>query len=177
MKGIVFVEFINLVESKFGYEVVDQAIEGSDLSTNGSYTSVGTYPFSELVQLIGHVSSQTEVAVPDLIHAFGGHLFHVFYTSYPQFFDRCDHVFDFFESINDHIHVEVRKLYPDAELPHFTSRRISSDMLELDYESKRGLSQLALGLMEASLSHYGHDYEINQDHRSESEVTFRIQLK
>ena len=38
MKGIVFTEFLDMVEKEFGYETVDHIIENSELSSNGIYT-------------------------------------------------------------------------------------------------------------------------------------------
>lgn len=35
MKGIVFTEFLDMVEEKFGYGVVDQIITESKLESNG----------------------------------------------------------------------------------------------------------------------------------------------
>ena len=52
MKGIVFTEFLDLVESKFGLAMVDKIILQSQLESNGSYTSIGTYKFSEMLQLL-----------------------------------------------------------------------------------------------------------------------------
>ena len=42
MKGIVFSEFLDLVEVKFGLEMVDKIIDQSNLESKGVYTSVGT---------------------------------------------------------------------------------------------------------------------------------------
>ena len=36
MKGIVFTEFLEMVEEKYGYEVVDQIIEESKLPSGGA---------------------------------------------------------------------------------------------------------------------------------------------
>ncbi len=52
MKGIVFTEFLEMVEDKFGLETVDSIIENSNLPSEGIYTSVGTYDFNEMVSLI-----------------------------------------------------------------------------------------------------------------------------
>ena len=52
MKGLVFTEFLEMVESKFGLEVVDNIIEHSELPSGGVYTSVGTYDFNEMLSLI-----------------------------------------------------------------------------------------------------------------------------
>ena len=51
MKGIVFTEFLELVEDKFGLETVDEIIQKSDLESNGIYTSIGTYKFSEMLNI------------------------------------------------------------------------------------------------------------------------------
>lgn len=39
MKGIVFREFIDMVESTFGEDISDEIIEESDLPSGGSYTA------------------------------------------------------------------------------------------------------------------------------------------
>ena len=41
MKGMVFIEFLELVEEKFGLEMVDNIIEQSNLESEGVYTLVG----------------------------------------------------------------------------------------------------------------------------------------
>ena len=72
MKGIVFTEFLDMVEKEFGYEVVDHIIEQSDLESRGIYTAVGTYHHSEIVQLLTRLSMKTEtdaqVLLLSLIH-------------------------------------------------------------------------------------------------------------
>ena len=42
MKGLVFTEFLEMVESKWGLATVDRVIQGAALPNNGAYTSVGT---------------------------------------------------------------------------------------------------------------------------------------
>ena len=43
MKGIIFTEFLETVESTFSPAVADQIIEQNELDSNGIYTSVGNY--------------------------------------------------------------------------------------------------------------------------------------
>ena len=68
MKGIVFREFISMVENQFSLETADHIISASNLSTDGAYTSVGTYPPQEMVDLVTHLSAATNISVPDLLH-------------------------------------------------------------------------------------------------------------
>ena len=45
MKGMVFTELLDMVEDKFGIDMVDSIIEDADLPVSkGVYTAVGTYP-------------------------------------------------------------------------------------------------------------------------------------
>lgn len=159
MKGIVFTEFLNLVSEKFGDDMVDEIIEKSDLSTNGAYTAVGTYDFGEMVQLLTNLSESTKIEPKILLHTFGLHLMSVFIKSYAPFFHNKPTVFKFLESIDSHIHIEVKKLYPDAELPKFTHEYVGND-LRLFYSSKRNLGDLAHGLIEGCISHYGESLEL-----------------
>lgn len=154
MKGIVFTEFLEMVEKEFGYEMVDEIIEASDLPSNGVYTSVGTYEFSEIIQLLTNLSERTKIDIPTLLNSYGKYLFHTFEKNYSPFFEKQTNAFDFLESIENHIHVEVKKLYPDAQLPNFDSKRIDDKTLELIYKSSRKMSDFAEGLIFKTLIYY-----------------------
>lgn len=154
MKGIVFTEFLEMVEKEFGYDMVDDIIEASDLPSNGVYTAVGTYEFSEITQLLGNLSERTKIDIPTLLNSYGKYLFHTFEKNYTPFFEKQTNAFDFLESIENHIHVEVKKLYPDAQLPTFDSNRIDDKTLELIYRSSRKMSDFAEGLIFKTLIYY-----------------------
>jgi len=179
MKGIVFTEFLDMVEKEFGYEMVDHIIENSDLPSKGIYTAIGTYHHSEIVALLTNLSQKTEMDPQALLKAFGGYLFDTFLKQYPQFFEAHDHAFKFLESIDNHIHVEVQKLYPEATLPKFVTETTTDGDLVMTYTSERKMASLALGLIEKSTAHYGHESEIAMDHLSDdgSVVKFTISCK
>ncbi len=179
MKGIVFTEFLEMVEAKFGYEVVDHIIEESKLESNGIYTSIGTYPHSEIVQLLMNLSDKVDLDPGLLLREFGKYLFDTFLASYPQFFTAVDNAFDFLHSIDKHIHVEVLKLYPDATLPKFISEEKDDGTMIMTYKSERKMAALAEGLIEKSISHYKEDCAIKSENIKEdgSEVQFTITRK
>jgi len=143
MKGVVFTEFLSFVSERFGVDTVDDIIDDSDLPSGGAYTTVGTYNHAEMATLCGALSKRTGTPVADLIRGFGTHLSGTFARGYPAFFDRCGNFLDFLESIEGHIHVEVRKLYPDAELPTFRVEQRTPTQLIMEYRSPRRLSVLA----------------------------------
>ena len=163
MKGIVFTEFLDLVESQFGYDMVDRLIEENKLTNDGAYTSVGTYPHSEMVALVTSLSQHTGVAVPELLRLYGHHVFGVFKQSYGHFFQGVEGAFQLLENIENYIHVEVRKLYPDAELPRFETKRSAPNVLEMVYHSERRMADFAQGLIEATANHFEETVSISRE--------------
>jgi len=75
MKGIVFTEFLELVENKFGLEMLDAIIEASNLESEGVYTRIGTYNFSEMLSLLTNLSERTSISIDDLLLVYGEHFF------------------------------------------------------------------------------------------------------
>lgn len=179
MKGIVFTEFLGFVAQRYGEDMVDDIIDASALPGGGAYTSVGTYDHGELVALCNALAQQTGVSVPELVQAFGFHLSGSFARGYPAFFARCSHFFDFLESIEAHIHKEVQKLYPDAQLPTFTVGERTASRLVLDYRSPRQMGDLAVGLIQGSAQHFGIQVRVQPQVRDSADgpvVRFVIDL-
>lgn len=154
MKGVVFTEFMELVESRMGLDMLDRIITEAALPNDGAYTSVGTYDHAELVRLVQALSNATGMAMPELIHLFGEHLFERFATGYPALFAEASTSFEFLSRIDNVIHVEVRKLYPDAELPKLVCERTGVNELQLLYSSPRGFGDLAEGLIAGCIRHF-----------------------
>ncbi len=153
MKGIVFTELIEMVENDLGIDIADRMITGAHTPSGGAYTSVGTYDHAELIRMVISLAHETDIPVPDLVQAFGRHLFTRFHELYPQFFHDIESAIDFLPLIETYIHVEVRKLYPDAELPSFTSE-MNEGVLEFTYSSTRPFADLAEGLVRACVDHF-----------------------
>lgn len=154
MKGIIFTEFLEMVETKFGLEVVDDIIESSYLPSEGIYTSVGTYEFNEMVSLITQLSEKSAIPIGDLLYTFGLYLFDSLGKAHPEVIQNYNSPIGLLYSIEDHIHVHVKKLYPDAELPTFKILDKTDTTISMIYSSSRGLYRLAHGLMEKCFVHF-----------------------
>ena len=154
MKGIVFTEFLELVEEKFGLEMVDNIISSSDLESEGAYTAVGTYSFSEMLQLLQHLSANTGISIDNLLLVYAEHFFSVIEKSYPGLLATYKDPIEMISSIENHIHVEVRKIYPDAELPTFVVEEKSENDLTVIYKSSRAMHHFGLGLMNKTFEHF-----------------------
>ena len=82
---------------------------------------------------------------------------------FPSFFNDCKHPLDFLAGVDGYVHVEVRKLYPDAELPRFHCTRTGPDTLIMDYYSGRHLEDLAEGLIVGTLRYYGSSGNVTRE--------------
>ena len=179
MKGIVFTEFLELVEEKFGFSMVDKIIDNSDLPSGGIYTSIGTYSFSEMLQLVTNLSEETNIPVDDLLLVYGEHFFNVVETSYVGLLETYNDPIEMLSSIENHIHVEVRKIYPDAELPTFEVLSKDADSLKMKYTSSRAMHHFGLGLMNKTFDYFNQDATITLELLNEkgTEVIFNIEKK
>lgn len=162
MKGIVFTEFFNLVSQQWGADMVDDLIDAVDPPSGGAYTSVASYDFQELADLLAELAQRTQIPAKTLLMAFGDHLAQAFLIKFPDFFKAHDNLFDFLQSIESHIHIEVRKLYPDAELPSFSYQLSSPNELTMVYQSSRPLADLVEGLVRASAQYFKQNIEIKR---------------
>ena len=162
MKGIVFTEFLEMVESQLGMDMVDRIIHAAELPNDGAYTSVGTYDYRELVRLLGALSEASGTSVPNLLRQFGLYLFRRFSVLYPSLFAGVPSAFEFLRATDKVIHVEVQKLYPDAELPHFMCESSEPNELVLLYRSPRGLGDLAEGLVLGCVSYFNEPMQVRR---------------
>jgi hypothetical protein len=175
MKGMVFTEFFNLVESAFGADMLDDIIDDANLPNDGAYTAVGTYDHMELVAMVVALSTRSGMPVPDLVKTFGTYLFGQFVTLYPKFFVNVNDSFVFLLGIEDIIHAEVLKLYPDANLPKFDVQlQVECDELIMTYHSNRHFADLAEGLIIGAAQHFNETFDIVKTNLDENSTQFRI---
>lgn len=161
MKGVVFTEFLDFVEDQTSYDVVDEILERADTPSGGVYSATGKYDYEELASLVTHLSKIIDQPVPALLRAFGKHLMGRFYDFYPQFFVTETDSLSLLEKVENHVHVEVKKLYPDAELPTLDVTRQGPDDVRVQYISCRPLGDLALGLIEGCAEHFGESVDLS----------------
>jgi len=174
VKGVVFTEFMEMVEARMGLDMLDRIITDAQLPNDGAYTSVGTYDHAELVRLVVALSNATGMSTPELVHVFGQHLFTRFSVTYPALFGDAPTAFDFLSRIDGVIHVEVRKLYPDAELPKLHCEHVSANEMTILYSSPRGFGDLAAGLIDGCLSHFGEPITVQRTDLEKEEGCQRV---
>lgn len=159
MKGVVFDILRDMIEEKFGLEGWNQLLEKA--GSHGMYLSSESYDDSEMVALLGAASEMTGQDIPNLLKTFGEYMVTEFSVRFPVFFDNCDGLIDFLKSVDQIVHGEVLKFYPDANLPSFSYEEGVST-LTMIYKSQRKLCHLAEGLISGSAKHFKEAVTIQQ---------------
>ena len=176
MKGLVFTTFYSHCEEEWGAEMLDDIIEDADLPNKGAYTSVGTYPFQDIVALFTALVRRTGQPLPQLLEGFGRFCFGKWVHYVPEHFANKD-LFDIMSGIDEFHQTEVRKLYPDAELPSFQVESRDEKRLVLRYVSCKPLADLAAGVIQGAAGHLGERVDIKHwpvAYGTEAHVRFEV---
>jgi hypothetical protein len=171
MRGMIFTEFLEMVESEFSADVVDDILEQSELPSGGIYTAVGTYDHDEMVALVEALARHANSTATVMLRSFGEYLFGRFAAGYPAFFESASGALEFLAGVDNYIHVEIARLYPDAELPSFECHSPRSGCLQMTYQSARPFSALAEGLIRGCIGHYGQSVDIQTEDLSDGKGT------
>lgn len=159
MKGIIFNLVEEVVRGTYGEDVWESLLDAAGL--HGSYTSLGSYPDEELFQLVSAASEAFEIPPNDVIRILGERAIPLLAERFPQFFEQPA-TLPFLLTLNEIIHPEVRKLYPDADVPVFEFERVEANELLIGYRSPRKLCALADGFIRGAATHFGETVDVEQ---------------
>jgi hypothetical protein len=154
VKGVIFTELVNFMESEGGVVFADEVLVEADLPNGGAFTSVGSYPTAHALKMVDIAAQKTGHSVAQLCEAYGRFLFGRFNVLFPDIMKLYTTVDALLDHVGPHIHEEVRVLYPGAQPPSVVTSR-QGDALVVTYESHRPLAHIAYGLIARSIDHYG----------------------
>lgn len=167
MLGVILTGLYDLVEETFGLEVLDEMIVSSDLANDGIYSGIGTYPHSDMVRLVQNLSLIVNITSEELMRIYGAHLFKFLMKSHSINDPMLANCFDLLSQLDTLIHVQVRKLYPQAEVPAFSYELIAKDTMRLVYCSDRPFASVAHGLIEGSGAYFGEQLIVTREPEKE----------
>jgi hypothetical protein len=159
MKGIIFNAVADAVIGLGGEDLWDELLEAANLG--GAYTSLGSYPDAELFALVEAASNKLEKEPADVLAIVGELAFPHLSGRHPELVGDHTGAISLLCTLNDVIHPEVLKLYPDASCPDFTTLRREDNELDLLYRSERRLPQLAIGLIRGAANLYEEEVAID----------------
>ncbi len=150
MQGSIFTAFSEMIIDQMGMQQWNELIIETEPASQGVYTSAEQYEDSELINMVVLLSEKTGTPVEHLIEAFGKYLFSILYKTSPVDVSKLDNLRDFLLAIDNVIHVEVKRLHPEAYLPKFEYDTSEANRLIMYYSSKRKLCHASVGLIKGA---------------------------
>ena len=159
MKGVIFNLLEGFISDGWGEETYEEILSLCPLKTKEPFVGPGTYPDSDLVAIATQAANKLGISLPEALRAFGGYAFPKLIEKYPVFMEGISHPKDFLKSVDGVIHVEVRKLFPEAVTPSFEYEEPAPDRLKMRYRSKRKMCPLIDGFLDGVEKHFGMSIE------------------
>jgi hypothetical protein len=98
--------------------------------------------------------------VDNLVEQFGWYIFGVLATEFPDQVAQPD-FHSFLMAVDTEIHPEMRRRFPNAEVPTVTVEAVEGDSFLVRYASKRPFTRLACGIISAASTHFGAMSSVN----------------
>lgn len=172
MKGVIFNVVQEAVEQLGGADLWDDIVDKAGAS--GAYTGLGNYEDAELVSLVVAASDILDKAVPDVLVLVGRTALPHLANKAPELIKDANSPIELLMLVNDVIHVEVLKLYPDSDPPELRHKLRDDGALLLTYKSKRNMGDLAEGLIRGTGDFYDQPVELDREDLDDGAVQFVV---
>lgn len=160
MKGVLFNVVEDVVTEALSADAWDDVLDAAGV--DGSYTSLGTYPDGDLFAIVQSTADLAGLSVDETLRLAGRLGFKHLVGRNPSLVEGYADWQQLVSALDDIIHPEVRKIYPDAEVPGFATMPTDDEALHVTYTSRRGLCALAEGLIEGAGAWFGRQVTVEQ---------------
>jgi hypothetical protein len=131
-----------------------------------------------MLEILRVTTNKLGIQTATILRLIGQYTFGQLANRYPNFVEPYDDAKKFLMTVDGIIHVEVRKLYQETQLPVFQYYDNAQDLLTITYYSKRKLYSFMEGLIEGVAQHFA--VKIHQNHEifeKDGEEFFNLNLK
>ncbi|MEJ6476741.1 heme NO-binding domain-containing protein [Pseudoalteromonas piscicida] len=159
MRGVIFRGLEELVIEALGMQAWDELLEAY-APTGRVYVSPTSYPDEELFALAQGVAAKLGKPLTEVLAIFGQSLFGFLAEKHKGIAAKFESFEELVLSIDSVIHMEVKKLYDEPNLPSINVVKEDDKTLILEYCSKRKLCFCAEGLLHGAAQHYSRKLSI-----------------
>ncbi len=148
MKGMIFNLLEDFIVEGWGPERFEKIMELCPVHAQVPYVGPGTYPDANLMSIIEKTTAELGLGNAEALRRFGRFAFPKLAQKFSVYTQNHRHPKTFLKAVDGVIHVEVRKLFANAEPPRITFEDPAPDRLILHYNSRRQLCPFFAGLVE-----------------------------
>ena len=155
MKGVIFNLLEDMIVAKCGDDTLEEIYAEATFTADAPpFVGPDTYPDADLLAMVELLSRKMDTPVSDLVYGFGRYMFPELAARFPAFLEHLPTPVAFLETVNEVIHVEVKKLFEEATPPVVTIEKTADGRARLLYRSDRQLCRLLEGLLDGVGDHY-----------------------
>jgi hypothetical protein len=155
VKGFLFTELLDFADRELGPDAVARLRTRDGERATERYHAAGNYEHTELLDLADQLAASAGTTRADLLRRFGRALFGHFAAMYPAFVAGTESALTFLANLEPYVHRELQELYVDAQFPVLECTWLDGGWLRMIYRSRRRLADLAEGLIEGCIAHFG----------------------
>lgn len=176
MKGIFFIELLEMVEKEYGPETTELIVGKLGHGNQGVYQAINNYPYEQFMELLSHLSDQVKLSVSDLNKNFGMYLFSRLVILYrPEFAGNSD-IFSFLEKVEYFIQVRIQDYFPHTKLQELNIVREGASSISVSYQSRKELIDLAIGLFMGCQRFFNEELLLNTEYQDRENSIVRFTL-
>ena len=150
MKGVIFNLLEDFIVEGWGVEKFEKILGHCPVHTQIAYVGPGTYPDGNLLDIVNQTTAELGIGTAEALRSFGRFAFPRLAGKFSVFLREHDHPKPFLKTIDDIIHVEVRKLFADSDPPRISYVDPAPDRLIMRYTSRRKLCPFFAGLVDGT---------------------------
>ncbi|MEH6784272.1 MAG: heme NO-binding domain-containing protein [Alcanivorax jadensis] len=165
MHGVIISNLKKYVEEKLGEDAWDTLRDKAGLPGK-AFIPISIYPDSDLEDLLVAAVEVTGQGRDEILKDFGAWVIPPLMKMYRSFIPEDWDAVTFLKNIDDRIHERVVRMKDaNAKPPHINVSEISPGLLEVEYQSHRDMSYLALGCVYGVAEYYGQKAALMEEKR------------
>lgn len=172
MKGTVVATWMKTCRKLYGDSVVDKAMEANGWNSGKIFSPAENVDDEKIRSVIANIAKSQSVEVKALWRSIGTHNIKSFAEDFPTFFDH-ENLYSFLKSMYD-VHVVMVKRLPGAIPPLLQIKPISSREAIFSYESKRGMFDYFLGMLQGSAETFNEKVDVEELERSSNYLKLKL---
>lgn len=172
MKGTAVSTWIKTCRKLYTDEIVDRAMISGGMSKDRTFSPIEDIDDSQIFKVITSIAQDVKMPTSELWGIIGVENILTWSKDYPAFF-KHEGLYEFLKSMYD-VHVVVVKRIPGAKPPILNLKPISKREAIFKYNSKRGMFDYFLGLINGASKYYKEKVEIKEIGRSSDTLELKL---
>lgn len=172
MKGTVVSTWMKTCRKLYGESIVDDAMESVGWGARKIFTPIENVEDAKVKSVITYIAKKQNMDEKKLWRVIGQDNVKAFFKDFPSFFDH-ENLYSFFKSMFD-VHVVMTKKFAGAKPPLLVIEPISARSAVFSYNSKRGMFDYFLGLIDGSCEQFNEKLQIDEIERTEEALKLKL---